>query len=88
MLNLNLNLKQKVKSNVRYMGAKHSTPETAYIEEFKRIDENDLDIINLDKLQIKVIKELIDKVEALEDKKSDKITYKLPALNLCSYSLF
>ena len=70
------------------MGAKNSTPETTYIDQFKNIDENDLELLNIDKLQIKVIKELIDKVEALEDKKSDKITYKLLALNLCSYSLF
>ena len=70
------------------MGNKHSSPKNDYIEEFKKIDENDMDIVNLDKLQIKVIKEMIEKIEALEDMKSDKIAYKLPALNLCSYSLF
>ena len=70
------------------MGNKHSSPKNDYIEEFKKIDENDMDIVNLDKLQIKVIKEMIEKIEALEDMKSDKITYKLPVLNLCSYSLF
>ena len=70
------------------MGNKHSSPKNDYIEEFKKIDENDMDIVNLDKLQIKVIKEMIEKIEALEDMKTDKITYKLPALNLCSYSLF
>ena len=70
------------------MGAKHSSPETTYIDQFKNIDENDVELLNIDKLQIKVIKELIEQVEALEDMKSDTITYKLPALNLCSYSLF
>jgi hypothetical protein len=28
-----------------------------------------------------------EKIKEIEDKKSDRIMYKLPAINLCSYSL-
>ena len=51
------------------------------------INEDDLDISNIDKLQIKAIKEMAERIKQIEDKKSDKIMYKLPAVNLCSYSL-
>ena len=33
------------------------------------------------------LKDVIERVEQLEETKSDKIYYKLPAVNLCSYSL-
>ena len=57
------------------------------MEELNNIDENNLDISNIDRLQIKALKELNSKIKEIEDKKSDKIMYKLPAINLCSYSL-
>lgn len=69
------------------MGSKQSSVENSCIEELNNINENDLDISNVDKLQIKAIKEINNKIKEMEDKKSDKIFYKLPAINLCSYSL-
>ena len=69
------------------MGSKQSSVKNNCIDELNNIDENDLDISNIDKLQIKAIKEINNKIKDIEDKKSDKILYKLPAINLCSYSL-
>ena len=69
------------------MGSKHSSVENSCIEELNNINENDLDISNVDKLQIKAIKEINNKIKEMEYKKSDKIFYKLPANNLSSYSL-
>ena len=69
------------------MGNKNTVVKNNCIEELNNIDENNLDISNIDKLQIKAIKELNEKLKEIESKKSDKIMYKLPAINLCSYSL-
>ena len=70
------------------MGNKNSTNnENNCIEELTKINEDDLDISKVDKLQLKAIKELNEKLKEIENKKSDKILYKLPAINLCSYSL-
>ena len=57
------------------------------MEEINNINEDELDISKIDKLQIKAIKEMSEKIKEIEDKKSDRIMYKLPAVNLCSYSL-
>ena len=69
------------------MGNKNIVVKNDCIEEFTNIDENNLDISNIDKKQIRAIKEMKNRVKELEEKKSDKIMYKLPAINLCSYSL-
>ena len=69
------------------MGSKQSSVENNCIEELNNIDENDLDISNIDKLQIKAIKEMNTRIKEIEEKKSDRIFYKLPAINLCSWSL-
>ena len=57
------------------------------MDELQNIDEGNLDISNIDKLQIKAIKEINAKLKEIEENKSDKIMYKLPTINLCSYSL-
>ena len=49
-----------------------------------RVDEK----TRADTLIIKSIQECVVRIEKLENQKSDKLLYKLPALNLCSYSLF
>ena len=36
---------------------------------------------------MKAMKEIIEKLEKIEERKSDRMIYKLPAINLCSYSL-
>ena len=58
------------------------------MEEIENINEDSLDLSNIDKLQIKVLKEVIKDLQELKEKKSDKILYKLPAIHLCSTSLF
>lgn len=69
------------------MGSKQSTVKDTCMEEINNINEDDLDISNIDKLQIKAIKEIAKRIKQIEEKKSDRIMYKLPAVNLCSYSL-
>ena len=69
------------------MGSKQSTVKNTCMDEISNINENDLDISNIDKLQIKAIKETSNKLKEIEEKKSNKIMYKLPDVNLCSWSL-
>ena len=69
------------------MGDKNTVVRNNCIDELNNVDDNNLDISNIDKLQIRAIKEINNKIKELENKKSDKIMYKLPAINLCSYSL-
>ena len=57
------------------------------MEEINNINEDELDISKIDKLQIKAIKEMSEKIKEIENKKSDRIMYKLPAIQLCSWSL-
>ena len=69
------------------MGNKPSSVKNDCIEELTNINEEDLDISKIDKLQIKAIKEMSEKIKEIENKKSDRIMYKLPAIQLCSWSL-
>jgi hypothetical protein len=69
------------------MGSKQSTVENRCIQELNNINEEDLDISRIDKLQIKALKEMNNKIKKLNKEKSDKIMYKLPAIQLCSWSL-
>ena len=69
------------------MGSKQSTVKNTCMEEINNINEEDLDISRIDKLQIKAIKEMAERMKQIEDKKSDKIMYKLP-VQICNYSLF
>ena len=63
------------------------TTENNYMEQIKNIHIDDLNLSQIDALQLKVLKEMIEKIEKVEQRKSDKIMYKLPAINLCLYSL-
>ena len=69
------------------MGSKQSTVKNNCMEELNNIDENNLDISNIDRLQIKAIKEISNKLKEMQEKKSDKIMYRLP-VQICNYSLF
>ena len=69
------------------MGNKQSTVKNDCIEEFSNINEEDLDISNIDRLQIKAIKEISKILKEMQEKKSDKIMYRLP-VQICNYSLF
>ena len=69
------------------MGNKNSTNnENNCIEELNEIDENSLS--NIDKLQIKAIKELNNKVTNLQKEKKTKMIYAIPKVDLCNWSLF
>ena len=68
------------------MGSK--TSKTTATENMKQIKELDIDEkTKTDILLFNTLKDVIERVEKLEETKSDKIYYKLPAMNLCSYSL-
>ena len=69
------------------MGSKQSSVKNTCMDELNKIDENNLDISNIDRLQIKAIKEMNNKIKEMENKKSDRILYKLPSINLCAPSL-
>ena len=49
------------------MGNKQSTVKNDCIEEFSNINEEDLDISNIDRLQIKAIKEISNKLKEIEE---------------------
>ena len=42
------------------------------INQLNNINENHLDLSNIDKLQIKVLKEMIKEIQEVKEKKSDK----------------
>ena len=68
------------------MGLKQS--KSCATENMKQIKELDIEEkTRTDMLLFNTLKDVIDRVEKLEETKSDKIYYKLPAVNLCSYSL-
>ena len=67
------------------MGNKPSSVKNDCIEELTNINEEDLDISKIDKLQIKAIKEMS---ERLEKEKRTKLFYAVPKIDLCNYSLF
>ena len=69
------------------MGSRISKSDNNYMEEIENINEEELDLSNIDKLQIKALKELIKELKEVKEKKSDKIMYRLP-VQICNYSLF
>ena len=69
------------------MGSKQSSVENSCMGELSNINENDLDISNVDKLQIRALKEMNNRIKEMEEKKSDRIFYKLPAINICAPNL-
>ena len=68
------------------MGAKSSKSSAS--ENMKQIKELDInEKTKTDTLLFNTLKDCMERIEKLEETKSDKIYYKLPAINLCSYSL-
>ena len=67
------------------MGTSNSSLETDYLEQIKKIDENEK--TRTDVLLIKNVKELVVRVEKLEKEKQNKLIYQLPNLQLCNWSL-
>ena len=55
------------------------------MKQIKELDINEK--TKTDILLFNSIKECISRIEKLEETKSDKLVYKLPAINLCSSSL-
>ena len=75
------------------MGSSKSKPveidDEEAIKVIKDIDVNTIsEMSRIDILQINSLKAIINKLEKVNECKKDKIYCKLPALNLCSYSLF
>ena len=70
------------------MGSRVSiSNEDDYTNDINNINENQLDLSNMDKLQTKAIRQISKEVKELKDRKSDKIMYRLP-IQFCIYSLF
>ena len=67
------------------MGNSNSSVETDYLEQIKKIDEDEK--TRTDVLLIKSVKELVARVEKLEKEKQKKRIYQLPKLQLCNWSL-
>ena len=70
------------------MGNKHSTVENTCMEEISNINEDELDTSNIDRLQIKAIKEMSERLGKFEKEKQTKLFYAVPKVDLCNYSLF
>ena len=69
------------------MGSSSSkNDETNEIKAVEGMDEDELS--SKDKMFKKAIVEIYEELKEVKDRKSDRIFYKLPAVNLCSYSLF
>ena len=69
------------------MGNSNSNVETSSIDKINDIDEEQLGLSNIDKLQLKAIKQMSERMCKIEKEKSDKLIYRLP-VQICSYSLF
>ena len=68
------------------MGSKTSkNTATENMQQIKELDINEK--TKTDILLFNTLKDCIERIEKLEKTKSDKFVYKLPAINLCSYSL-
>ena len=68
------------------MGSKSS--KSIASENMKQIKELDInEKTKTDILLFNTLKDCIERIEKLEETKSDNIYYKLPEINLCSYSL-
>ena len=73
-------------NNIETMGNSNSVQESvSHIEEMKDFDDEELS--KKDKAFKTCILELYEEIRKVKESKSDKILYKLPAINLCSYSL-
>ena len=70
------------------MGNKNTVVKNNCIEELNSIDENNLDISNIDKLQIKALKEMNNKIDKLQKEKQTKMIYALSKIDVCNYSFF
>ena len=69
------------------MGASSSKNEE--INDVKAVQEMDEEELSQkDKMFRKAILEIAEEIKKVKVSKSDKIFYRLPAVNLCSYSLF
>ena len=70
------------------MGNKNTVVKNNCIEELNNIDENNFDISNIDKLQIKALKEMNNKIDKLQKEKQTKMSYALSKIDVCNYSFF
>ena len=66
------------------MGSK--TSKSTATENMNQRKELDIEEKTTDILLFKTLKDVIERVEKLEETKSDKIYYRLPPVSLCNYS--
>ena len=82
-------MKREQENNLSYyisMGSK--TFKSCAAENMKQIKELDIqEKARTDILLFTALKDVIERVEKLEETKSDKIYYKLPPVSLCNYSI-
>ena len=69
------------------MGNSNTTHKKDHIDEINEINEGDLDLSKINRLQIKATKDLVKRVDKLEKEKQSKLIYQLPKLQLCNWSL-
>ena len=68
------------------MGSK--SPKSCATENMKQIKELDPEEkTRTDILLLNTLKDVINRVERLEETKSDELYYRLPPVNLCNYSI-
>ena len=70
------------------MGNSNSNIETSSIDKIIDIDVEQLDLSNTDKLQLKAIKQMYERICKIEKEKSNKMIYAIPKVDLCNWSLF
>ena len=70
------------------MGNSNSNIETSSIDKINDIDVEQLDLSNIDKLQLKAIKQMYEIICKIEKEKSNKMIYAIPKVDLCNWSLF
>ena len=65
------------------------TSKSRATENMKQIEELDIEEkTRTDMLLFNTLKDVIERVEKLQETKSDKRHYKQPPVNLCNYSIF
>ena len=82
-------MKREKENNLSYyisMGSK--TSKSCATENMKQIKELDIEEkTRTDILLFNILKDVIERVEKLEETKGDKNYYKLPPVSLCNYSI-
>ena len=86
MIVINNNITKNYYNLIYKMGSKsNKSVATENMKQIKELDINEK--TKTDILLFNTLKDCINRIEKLEETKSDKIYYRLPPVNLCNYSL-